>query len=219
MVLLDVPKEKKEKLTIELIQHGIDLSGLAKNGGNWNEGGGHGSGRKWTILFASLMLGNPNIADLPASAVFHEDAQTYYGKGWFGQTVLWQMIIHHGNRDSYEEKTPDQWAAWDKTSEGYRVCCNAVAWAGTALAARYMKAVKLWGHDAFFDYVDRFMREDDPYKEARGSYKRPEGEGKTLDPFVTEMWKTYRPSAPEQEKSGKNYKWVWEGKNGKWIPN
>lgn len=46
MLLLDVPKEKKEKLTIGLIQHGIDLYGTAMNGGYWNEGGGHSSGRK-----------------------------------------------------------------------------------------------------------------------------------------------------------------------------
>ena len=80
-----------------------------------------------------------------------------------------------------------------------------------------MKAVRFWGHDAYFDYVDRFMREDDPYKAARGTYPRPEGEGKTLDPFVTEMWKVYRKSAPEQEMSRNNLKWIWEGKKGKWI--
>lgn len=219
MVLLDVPKERKEKLTIELIQHGIDLSGLAKVGGNWNQGGGHGSGRKWTILFASLMLNAPKIVDLPETAVFHEDAQTYYGKGWFGQTVLWQMIIHHGQRDSYEEKSPEQWQDWDKSSEGYRVCCNANAWTGTALAARYMKAIKLWGHDAFFDYIERWMREDDPYKAARGNHPRPGGETETLDPFVTEMWKAHRKNAPEQEISGKNFKWKWEGEKGLWFPN
>lgn len=219
MVLLDVPLERKEKLIIELIQHGLDLSGLAKVGGNWNHGGGHGSGRKWTILFASLMLGDPEIAKLPPTAVFQEDAQTYYGKGWFGQTVLWQMIIHHGHRDPYEEKPPDKWEKWDRTSEGYRVCCNAVAWTGTALAARYMKAIKLWGHDAYFDYIDRWMREDDPYASARGNYPRPEWETKTRDPFVTEMWKAHRKNAPEQEISGNNLKWVWEGKDGKWIPN
>jgi len=219
MVLLDVPLEQKSKLIIELIQHGLDLSGLAKVGGNWNHGGGHGSGRKWTILFASLMLDDPDIAVLPESAVFQEDAQTYYGKGWFGQDVLWQMIIHHGQRSPYEEKHPDQWEKWDRTSEGYRVCCNAVAWTGTALAARYMKAIKLWGHDAYFDYIDRWMQEDDSYAEARGSYPRPEWETKTRDPFVTEMWKAYRANAPDQPISGNNMKWIWEGDQGKWVSN
>ncbi len=219
MVMLDVPETRKKKLVIGLIQHGIDLYGTSLAGGYWNEGGGHSSGRKWPILFASILLNNPKIAELPESAIFQEDTQTYYGKGWFGQSVLWQMIIHHGNREPYEEKSPDQWEQWDKTSESYRVCCTANAWIGTALAARYLKAIRLWGHDAYFDYTDRWMREDDPYKNARGIYPRPNGETKTFDPFVTAMWRAYRQNAPTQEQSGRNFKRVWEGKVGVWIPN
>ncbi len=219
MVHLDVPRERKETLTLRLVQLGIDLSGLAKVGGNYNHGGGHGSGRKWPLLFASLMLGAPELRDLPETAVFHEDAQTYYGKGWFGQTALWQMVTHHGPREPYEEKHPSEWERWDKTSEGYRVCCNAVAWIGTALAARMMEAVEIWEHDAFFDYCDRWMRPDDPYAEARGDYGRPRGETQTFDPFVTAMWRAYRDGTPEQPYSGRNYKWVWEDGEGKWVPN
>ena len=219
MLLMDVPVERKETLTLGLIQRGIDLYGLAMTGGSWNEGGGHSSGRKWPILFAGLMLGNSNLTDLPPTTFFQEDTQTYYGKGWFGQTALWQIIQHHGQRDTYEEKPPEQWEKWDKTSEGYRTCCTAVSWVGTALAARYMKAIGIWKHDAFFDYVDRWMREDDPYREARGNHPRPKAETTTFDPFVTEMWKAYRKIAPEQEMSGVSLKFVWEGKRGKWIPN
>ncbi|MPR34221.1 hypothetical protein [Salmonirosea aquatica] len=219
MVMLDVPRQWKEKLTLELIQRGIDLSGLAKVGGYWNEGGGHSSGRKWPILFASILLNDPTLAQLPETAVFHEDTQTYYGKGWFGQDALWQMIIHHGNRDTYEEKTPDQWQDWDKTSEGYRTCCNAQAWVGTALAARYLKAVQLWNHDAHFDYIERWMREDDPYAAARGTYPRPKAETTTYDPFVTTMWRAYRPQAPAQEMAGNNRKWVLQGKKWGWVSN
>ncbi|MFA5819747.1 MAG: hypothetical protein WC854_10790, partial [Bacteroidales bacterium] len=80
MLLIDVPKEKKEKLTIGLIQHGIDLYGTAMNGGYWNEGGGHSSGRKWLILFASILMNNPGMLNLPETAFFQEDTQTYYGK-------------------------------------------------------------------------------------------------------------------------------------------
>lgn len=219
MLMLDVPKSKKEKLTIGLIQRGIDLYGLAMNGGYWNEGGGHSSGRKWPILFAGIMLGKPELTGLPATAIFQEDTQTYYGKGWFGQTALWQMIMHHGLRDTYEEKHPSQWEKWDKTSESYRNCCTSSAWVGTALAARYLKAVRLWGHNAYFDYTDRWMRQDDPFEEARGEYPRPQQETKAFDPFVTVMWKAYRKDAPEQEMSDRNRKFVWEEGKGKWIPN
>ena len=218
MLHLDVPRERKEKLAIGLIQYGIDVWGAAQVGADWNWGGGHSSGRKWPMLFAALMLGDARLRAVPESAVFHEDAQTYYGKGWFGQTVLWQMVIHHGPRTSYEEKPPEQWEQWDKTSEGYRRCCNGSAWIGTALAARQMKAIKLWGHDAFFDYCDRWMREDDPYAARRGSLGRPKEEGKAMDPFVDAMWRAYRKSAPAQEMSGKNRQWM-PGKQGKWAPN
>jgi len=219
MLHLDVPRERKEKLLIGLVQYGIDLSGAAKVGGYWNMGGGHTSGRKWPVVFAGLMLDAPELRDLPESAVFHEDTQTYYGEGWFGQKVLWQMVTHHGPRQPYEEKPPSEWERWDRTSEGYRVCCNAVAWVGTALAARLMKAVELWEHDAFFDYVDRWMRPDDPYAEARGERGRPRQETTTSDPWVTGMWRAYRRAAPEQPYSGKNLKWVWEGNEAGWVPN
>jgi len=219
MVLLDVPRERKEKLAIELIQRGIDLYGLALAGGYWNEGGGHSSGRKWPILFASIMLDNPKLTHLPGTAVFQEDTQTYYGKGWFGQTALWWMVMHHGPRETYEEKPPEQWEKWDKTSESYRVCCNAVAWTGTALAARYMKAIKLWNHDAHFDYMDRWMRPDDPYASARGAHPRPQAETTTSDPFVTAMWRAHRDNAPRQEMAGNPRKWVWQDKQGGWVPN
>ena len=219
MLMLDVHRETKEKLTIGLIQRGIDLSGLAKSGAYWNEGGGHSSGRKWPILFAGIMLNNPSITSLPTTAFFQEDTQTYYGKGWFGQDVLWQMIMHHGKRDTYEEKPPEQWQKWDSTSESYRLCCNAVAWTGTALAARYMKALKLWNHDAYFDYIERWMREDDPQNNNRGNRSRPKAETTTSDPFVTSMWKKHRKNAPQQEKAGHPKKWIWMGNKGGWIEN
>lgn len=82
-----------------------------------------------------------------------------------------------------------------------------------------MKAIKLWGHDAHFDYVDRWMREDDPYKEARGDYPRPSAEGSTFDPFVTEMWRAHRDNAPKQEMAGNHKMWVWQGKKGVWVDN
>jgi len=78
-------------------------------------------------------MNNPEMLNLPVGAFFQEDTQTYYGKGWFGQKVLWQMIMHHGKRDTYEEKSPDKWEKWDRTSESYRTCCTSSAWVGTAM--------------------------------------------------------------------------------------
>lgn len=220
LLCLDVPKERKRKLAIGLIQYGIDISGCGKNGGQWNWGGGHSSGRKWPVVFATLMLDKPEIYELPKSCVFHEDAQTYYGKSYFGATALWQMVWHHHALGTYEDKRPEQITEeWLKKSEGYRVCCNAKAWVGTAFAARYMKAIKLWGHDAYFDYMDRWMDPVDRYKSAR---KRPSQETTSYEPFEKAMWDKYRKDAPKQEMSGNNMMWVAEQKSatkGRWVPN
>ena len=74
-------------------------------------------------------------------------------------------------------------------------------------------------NDAYFDYVDRWMNEEDPYKEARGSYPRPTMETETFVLLVTEMWKTYRNQAPEQPMSGVRKKWIWTGDEELWLFN
>ena len=223
MLQLDVPREQKNKVLIGLVQLGIDLDGLLKLGMRWTADGGVWSGRKWPILFAGIMLGDESMANLSPEIPFQEDQQTYYGKGWCGQTVLFQMVTHHGPRQPYEERPPEQWDDMDRRSEGYRLCCNAQAWIGAALAARLMNAQQAWGHDAFFDYCEGWMRQDDPYAAARGKHPRPEQEGKTYDPLVSNMFLAYWKTAPKQPGGKQNSQWVWvqEKKTtvGKWAPN
>ena len=220
MLLLDVPKERKEKLMTGFVQYGIDLHGLIQCGRQWHGDGGHWSGRKWPVLFAGLMLGEQRMLDLPPTLIFQEDQQTYYGTGWCGQTALFQMIGHHGPRQPYEEKSPDTWDDMDKRSESYRLCCTAQAWIGTDLAVLLMKAKKSWNHDAYFDYCDRWMSQTDLYAGKRGSSKRPANEGKTYDPFVDAMWAAHRQTVPEQEGGTRNLKWVWtKGNHGEYVPN
>jgi hypothetical protein len=216
MVHLDVPKEKKEKLLIGLVQRGIDLWGLHKAGTDarcaWIQ-----SGCKWPILFASLMLDAPELRRFPEPLPFHEDITTYYGTGWFGQTALWRIVWHGHLIDSAEERAPEQMTGNDGISESYRSYgSSGKAWLGTALAARLMKAIKIWGHDAFFDYCDRWLPEPPALTAARGVHRQPEWETRTWDPFVDAMWRAYRTSAPQQEMSGKNSKGAWERKEDGW---
>jgi len=226
---LNVPEEQKKTLLIELVQLGIDLRKLYELGVQWRAEGGFGYARKWPILFAGIMLGDEELQKLPGTAIFGEDQTTYYGKGSYGQTVLWQMVWWGGPALPHEEKAPEQWTKGkkhsDEQSEGYRVCCSGPSWIGTALAARLMKAMKVWGHDAFFDYCDRWMTKDDPYKSARGKNARPSQEGKAIDAWVDAMWSAYRNKAPEQAGAEKNLKWVWDAgatyqkPAGKWVTN
>lgn len=230
MLLTDAPKEQKEKLLIRILQIGIDLKGIADLGGNWNQGGGHTSGRKWPIIFASLMFEDPYFLDLPETAVFHEDTESYYGKGWAGQAALWQIVMHHGARAPYMHVDPTEWPnhdveggrSWAEVSEGYRICCNSRAWTGQALAALLMKGKSAWNHNAYFDLVDDYLRKEDYYANNRSAdFPRPDWEGSAsyydTDNFVGEMWYKYRPGVPEQENGRLNQ--MWDSYEYQWVPN
>ncbi len=226
MVHLDVPKERKKKLVIGLVQRGIDLSGTFKagTGGDADRCDWTQSGLKWPIFFASMMLDKPELRQFPEQVPFHEDVTTYYGTGWFGQTGLWRIVWHDHLIDSDEEHSPEQRTGDNTISEHYRSYgSSGKACLGTALSVRLMKGIKIWGHDAFFDYYDRWIDDDPHYKEARGLNLQPQWETDTFDPFVTAMWKAFRKSAPEQEMSGQNFKAVWEKKPDgwhiRWEPN
>ncbi len=188
MLLLEDPDGKRETLLIRFVQLGIDLYGVTRSNDDlWRANGGHHSGRKWPILFAGLMLDHEGMKHVEAA--FAEDQQTYYGKGWRGQKVLWKINLEPHRR--HEHLPP---AKWDgppfkgknngHKSEGYRKL-NGPTWVGQALAARIMNARKLWNHDAFFDYVDRWMADDAP----KGL------PGQAGGPFVYAMWKRYRHAA------------------------
>jgi hypothetical protein len=67
-----------------------------------------------------------------------------------------------------------------------------------------MKAEKVWAHDAFFEYVDRWMFKDDTraieeIKKARGwDYSSKWArQGQAWDPFVENLWKKYRGKIPQ----------------------
>ena len=128
-------------------------------------------------------------------ATFQEDEQTYYGQGYRGQKVLWQ--IHPGLQ--HEHLPPEKWKGPPfirdndgEKSEGYRHL-NGPTWVGTALAARVMGARKAWGHEAYFDYVDRWWQEEVEQKAANAK----DATGAAGGPFVQKMWQTYRAKADE----------------------
>ena len=139
-------------------------------------------------------------------ALFAEDDQTYYGEGYRGQKVLWQ--IHPGLR--HEELPPEKWKGPPfqgdndgEKSEGYRHL-NGPTWVGQALAARLMGAKKNWGHDAYFDYVDRWWKEEVDSATSASTSKPISARNATDNaggPFVQAMWKAYRAKADEMGKA------------------
>ncbi len=178
-------KNPDETLLYDYIQKGIDYYGVTQSDNKiWIANGGHDSGRKWPILFAGILLDHQGMRHVDAA--FQEDEQTYYGKGFKGQTVLWS--IRPGTPNGNHEETDP--ATWDTSGKGinngtraenYRKL-NGPTWIGQALAARLMGATGFWNHPAFFDYVDRWVKDEGD----AGFYKQA---------FIQQMWEEYRPQS------------------------
>ena len=123
--------------------------------------------------------------------IFHEDQQTAFGpvtyrgktfeKAWGGSKVIFLGHSPYLIKDTEKAETrhwddgwglievypPSEWPSKNRekgslpASEGYRRSNTSGAWIPEALAARILHAEKIWDHDAFFAYVDRWMTEDD----------------------------------------------------------
>ena len=216
LLCTDLKPEQKEPLLINYVQVGIDLGGMVRAGHpGWTGFGGHGSGHKLPIVFAGLLLGDDQLANINKSfptVSFGEDEQTAYGECWTGAKVV--FTGHSGideatgagrNRGHgwgpYEHRPPTEWKEGQNTSESYRRCCTSVAWVAQALTIRLLRAEPAWNHDAFLDYVDRWMGEDDAeflkrIKEATGQDHNHQWsrQGQSWEAFANEMWARHRPT-------------------------
>ncbi len=211
LLCTDLKPEKKEALLVNFVQVGIDLGGMIRAGHpGWEGFGGHGSGRKLPIVFAGLLLGDDQLAHINRSfptVHFGEDEQTAYGDAWTGAKVVFTghrgidqtTGVARAGTGPYEHTPPSTWReGHEKLSESYRRCCTSAAWVAEALALRLMKAESAWDHDAFFDYCDRWMFEDETEALKRlkedANMDQPDWarEGKTWETFVNDMWAAHR---------------------------
>lgn len=221
MLNTNASQSQKEKLLIGVLQRGIDLSGITKLG-NWTIDGST-AGRKWAILFARLMF-DDSYFDLPSNTFLLEDMQSYYGKGWAGQTALWQIVRHHGQRAPYMEITPNLWptydGGWAQISEEYRDCCTIQTWVGQSLSTLLMGGKSLWNHNAYFDNVEDWMRKSDIYRLNRKGFPRNGSETGVFtgyDDFTKDMWLTHHSSIPVQADGDSDR--YWNPYYQEWIAN
>ena len=211
LLCTDLKPEKKEVLLVDFVQVGIDLGGMIRSGHpGWEGFGGHGSGRKLPIVFTGLLLGDDQLAYVNRhfpTAHFGEDEQTAYGDAWTGAKVVFAghraideaTGIAREGTGPYEHTLPSTWKeGHEKLSESYRRCCTSAAWVAEALALRLIKAEQAWDHEAFFDYCDRWMYEDETeaLKKLKQDAKMDQPdwahEGRTWEAFVNEMWADHR---------------------------
>ncbi len=219
MMLGDFSDQQKAPLVYGMVQVGIDNFAVAQRGGGWPAQGGFGNGRKLPIVLAGILLDDErmqNLAEYAPDAVFGEDQHTEFGESWTGASVRFTGQYPeayagnpegHADRGPYEHLEPRDWPGNRPTmSESYRRCCTSISWVGQALAVRLLQAEDVWGYDAFFAYVDRWMHEDDT--EHRQIMQEQLGwgggiqQGTTVfDPFVDRMWEMHRPTiepSPDQ---------------------
>jgi hypothetical protein len=185
LLMLNFPADQKVNLTNDFVQYGIDLYGCMQAGIGWPAFGGHHSGRKLPILFAGMLLNNQGMLNVSATfpGQFGEDMQTVYinqippagtyQSAWQGATVIYGghygvttdgTPVSAGLYGPYEQLQPTSWPLLngnEQIGEAYRRCCTSVSWVGEALTMHILKAETVWNHPAFFDYVDRWMNEDD----------------------------------------------------------
>jgi hypothetical protein len=233
LLTLNFPADQKVDLTNYFVQYGIDLYGCVQAGYGWPAFGGHRSGRKLPIIFAGILLNNDGMKNVSATYPnkFGEDMQTLYvnqlppvgsfAQAWQGATVIYGghygmnadgSVVSAGLYGPYEQLQPSAWGILtppgEQLGEAYRRCCTSVSWVGEALAIRLMNAETIWNHPAFFDYVDRWMTENDT--QAVAEIKAQSGfdysanwerQGQTQFwlqgefpqyTFIDDMWKAYR---------------------------
>jgi hypothetical protein len=185
LLMLNFPAKQKVNLTNYFVQYGIDLYGCVQAGHGWPAFGGHRSGRKLPIIFAGMMLNQPGMTHVSTAYPdkFGEDMQTIYvtqvppvgtfAQAWQGATVIYGghygvnvngPPVSPGLYGPYEQLQPRDWPSVngnERLGEAYRRCCTSVSWVGEALAMHLLHAESAWNHPAFFEYVDRWMNEDD----------------------------------------------------------
>jgi hypothetical protein len=190
----------RDKIIQNLVQFGIDLTGIADNGGGWPADGGHGLGRKFPILYAGVLLNDSHMKNVGNwDTRFQEDEQTFYvtqaevditnSSAWAPDdrtstapyTTKDIGIAEWGIRHAkYPEKDNNTWDA------KYRDINGAVL-PGFALAIQLMNLEKPWNHPPLFDYSDRYMQ----WYQQIGT--KPHNQPSR---FLQEMWNRYWKKTP-----------------------
>lgn len=167
MLNLNYSYQQKQKLLTRYLQLGIDLYGIAQDGGqsNWIGSGGHGTGRKLPIAFAGLLLNDQNMKDfVRGSDAFSEESSEYYsntaGRPLYGQCEqpydYWNNIVN----DDGSRTCNDPHHYIDGGVRPGRSYQNTVSQPGKgiALAVRLVPGLEqIWNDVYFLDYTDRWV--------------------------------------------------------------
>jgi hypothetical protein len=170
----DDPIEQKMPGVIYAVQAGIDWAHQVIDGNNYAADGAHHSGRKLGIMFAALLLNHPTltaVSQAPWSTYnFAENCQTYYDNNSSLQTFY--GILGFPRYGQYHCANPAD-PGYNCEALGNPGCLqtgtgryyssyrglNSPIWIGEALVIRLIQGELMWNHNAFLDYVDRWVTE------------------------------------------------------------
>ncbi|MEN8191672.1 MAG: FlgD immunoglobulin-like domain containing protein [Bacteroidota bacterium] len=167
----------KELLLKRMVQLGLDYYGVVTTPSGWRvfrNNGGLMNGRKFPVVLAGKVLNNNdmlNMATLRPDIHFSENDQTFYveqsdiditnGPTWSPDSRdvvtmpyetedlgLPEWGIRHATSPNISNKY------WETA---YRRCCTMSSMQGVALAVHIMELKENWGHNAFLDYLDRYL--------------------------------------------------------------
>ncbi len=187
--------QEMDKLLIPFLQLGIDTHAVTSMPGTADS-----SVAKWPVIMAGLLFDDNAMKN--TSYDFRTEWMTYYGPnressidsslipfgmghtGYVHPSGSVPLYRQDPGNLEHEHLDPDtEWnlvpSGGGSKRESYRKI-NSPGWVGVALAAKNMQAELYWNHQAFFDYVDRWMDEED----VGGQF--------TISKFVDRMWQTHR---------------------------
>ncbi len=220
MLHLSFPLARKERLLCEYVQLGIDLGGVALNGGHlaWTNAGGEGGGRKWPILLAGLMLHDETLKSVgtrsgaylyrdgygpgrcpPDYIHFGEDDQTFYVAPLDVEAThspQWDPDHRDKTRTPYE--TADiglpEWAILHATNP---YVSNKDLWttyrnvAGPPFHGTALVALLTPGGKAVWNH-DAYFDYTDRYMALSAPGQPWAGYWHSMSPFTANMWHAYR---------------------------
>ncbi|MEL6734845.1 MAG: hypothetical protein AAFO98_03040, partial [Pseudomonadota bacterium] len=178
---------EKEAVTIKLVQMGIDVYGRAREGGIWQDNGGHCTMRKSLLIFAAQMLSSPELLSVAkevardindpfeatpiGASIFADDTQFFtisqadidrpkdfpYTQDMLG----WPEWSGDATRKSPDDITQRQNSLGvDTGGIQYRQWYRQIIAkqnVPAALALRLMGFKDAFAHQTFFDYQDRHV--------------------------------------------------------------
>lgn len=220
MLHLNFPLERKETLLRRYVQLGLDLAGVALNGGfyAWPGEGGEGGGRKWPILFAALMLNDETLKSVgarsgdylyksgygpghmpPGYIRFGEDDQTFYVAQLdvaATHSPQWQPDKRDATRTPYETSDlglPE----WGIVHAHNPYASNKDLWtlyravAGPPFHGTALAALFTPGGKTLWNH-DAYFDYTDRYMALTAAGQPYAGWWRSMSPFTANMWDTYR---------------------------